>query len=79
MFGLRQLFYPWGFVVQAVALVHFARRRPEGYWLYVILFGGFVGASAYIVVEVLRTRDCFAACFKDSGADRASRLWKYKF
>src|SRR5712672_820910 len=50
MFGLRQLFYPWGFVVQAVALVHFARRRPEGYWLYVILFGGFVGARMSIVV-----------------------------
>jgi hypothetical protein len=33
MFGLRQLFYPWGFLVQIVALVHFARRRPEGYWL----------------------------------------------
>jgi hypothetical protein len=53
MFGLRQLFYPWGFLVQIVALVHFVRRRPSTYWLYIIFFGGFLGASAYIVVEVL--------------------------
>jgi len=53
MFGLRQLFYPWGFLVQIVALVHFVRRRPGTYWLYIIFFGGFLGASAYIVVEVL--------------------------
>jgi hypothetical protein len=53
MFGLRSLFYPWGFLVQIVALVHFVRRRPETYWLYIIFFGGFLGATAYIVVEVL--------------------------
>lgn len=53
MFGLSHLFYPWGFVVQILAMVHFLRRRPEGYWFYVILFGGFLGAGAYIVVEML--------------------------
>jgi hypothetical protein len=53
MFGLGYLFYPWGFVVQIVAIVHFLRRRPEGYWFYIILFGGFLGASVYIVAEVL--------------------------
>ena len=35
---LGQLFYPWGFVLQALALIHFFRRRPEGYWLYIIFF-----------------------------------------
>lgn len=53
MFGLRYLFYPWGFLVQFIALVHFMRRRPDNYWLYIIFFGGFLGATAYIVVEVL--------------------------
>ena len=72
MFGLRQLFYPWGFVVQAVALVHFARRRPEGYWLYVILFGGFVGASAYIAVEVLPDAGLLRGVFQGFG--RRSRI-----
>jgi len=53
MFGLSYLFYPWGFVVQIFAIVHFIRRRPETYWLYIIFLGGFLGASAYIVAEVL--------------------------
>ena len=53
MFGLSYLFYPWGFVVQILAMVHFVRRRPETYWFYIILFGGFLGATAYIIAEVL--------------------------
>ncbi len=72
MFGLRQLFYPWGFLVQIVALVHFARRRPESYWLYVILFGGFVGASAYIAVEVLPDAGLLRGVFLGFG--RRSRI-----
>jgi hypothetical protein len=53
LFGLSRLFYPWGFLVQLVALVHFFRRRPQGYWLWVIFFGGFLGAAVYIVFEML--------------------------
>jgi hypothetical protein len=72
MFGLRQLFYPWGFLVQIVALVHFARRRPDNYWLYIILFGGFLGASAYIVVEVLPDAGLLRDVFQGFG--RKSRI-----
>jgi hypothetical protein len=50
---LSYLFYPWGFIVQLVALVHFFRRRPDGFWLWVIFFGGFLGALVYIVAEAL--------------------------
>ena len=50
---LTGLFYPWGFVLQAVALVHFVRRRPDTYWLWIILIGGAIGALVYIVAEVL--------------------------
>jgi hypothetical protein len=53
IFRLGYLFYPWGFIVQLVALVHFVRRRPDGFWLWVIFFGGFLGAAAYIVAEML--------------------------
>ena len=53
MFGLSHLFYPWGFLVQIVAIIHFVRRRPENYWIYIIFFGGFIGATAYLVVEAL--------------------------
>src|SRR5206468_7676367 len=50
---LSHLFYPWGFVLQGIALVHFIRRRPENYWFYVILFLGPLGASVYIIAEVI--------------------------
>jgi hypothetical protein len=55
---LSHLFYPWGFVVQIAALVHFFwRRRANFVWLWIIFIGGFVGAAAYFVVEVLAEAD----------------------
>lgn len=55
---LSHLFYPWGFVVQIAALVHFFwRRRASFVWLWVIFIGGFVGAAAYLIVEVLAEAD----------------------
>jgi hypothetical protein len=53
MLGLHYLFYPWGLILQVVALVHFFRRRPNGFWIIVIFFGGFLGALVYVVVEML--------------------------
>ena len=50
MFGL---FYPYGIILQAIALLHFARRRPDAFWLWVIIIGGGLGALVYIVVEVI--------------------------
>ena len=50
MFGL---FYPYGIFLQAIAVLHFVRRRPETYWLWIILMFGGVGALIYIAVEVL--------------------------
>jgi hypothetical protein len=55
---LSHLFYPWGFVVQIAALVHFFwRRRASFVWVWVIFMGGFVGAAAYLIVEVLSEAD----------------------
>lgn len=51
--GLTALFYPWGLLLQAVAILHFVRRRPDTYWLWIILIGGGLGALVYIVAEVL--------------------------
>ena len=50
---LSSLFYPWGFLLQGLAIVHFIRRRPDTYWFYVILFLGPVGAIVYLLVEAL--------------------------
>jgi hypothetical protein len=46
-------FFRWGLILQAIALIHFARRRPEGFWLFVIIFLGGLGAAVYIAVEVV--------------------------
>jgi hypothetical protein len=50
---MLRLFYPYGIILQAVALVHFVQRRPNTYWLWIILMGGGVGALVYIFVEIL--------------------------
>ena len=47
------IFYPYGIILQALALVHFIRRRPDNYWLWIILMGGGIGAAAYLVAEVI--------------------------
>lgn len=51
--GLVSLFYPWGLILQAIAVVHFVRRRPDSYWIWIILIGGGLGAITYIVAEVI--------------------------
>ena len=44
---------PYGFILQALAIIHFIRRRPDTYWLFIIIFGGAIGALVYIAVEVV--------------------------
>ena len=50
---LSHLLYPWGLLLQGLAIVHFIRRRPDMYWIFIILFLGPLGALVYIFVEVL--------------------------
>jgi hypothetical protein len=70
--GLTHLFYPWGFLVQAAALVHAIRRRPEYYWYYIIFLGGLLGAAVYIVAEVLPDTRLLGDFWKGFG--RRSRI-----
>ncbi|HWX92438.1 MAG TPA: tetratricopeptide repeat protein [Terriglobales bacterium] len=44
---------PWSFLVVAAAIIHFIRRRPDTYWIYIILFLGPLGATIYLLVEAL--------------------------
>jgi hypothetical protein len=44
-------FFGWGVLLQIAAIVHWARRRPATYWLFIIIFFGFLGALAYFLVE----------------------------
>lgn len=54
--GFGELFR-WGLILQAIALIHFAKRRPEGFWLFVIIFLGGLGAAVYLIVEMVPDLD----------------------
>jgi len=53
MRSLGSLLFPWGLILQALAILHFIRRRPDTYWLFIILFLGPLGALIYILIEVV--------------------------
>jgi len=50
---LSHLLFPWGLLLQGFAIIHFIRRRPDIYWIYIILFLGPLGALIYIFVEAV--------------------------
>jgi hypothetical protein len=58
------LLYPWGFLLQGLAIVHFIRRRPDNYWIFIILFLGPPGAIIYLAVEALPDIGLLGQSFK---------------
>ena len=58
------LLNPYGFLLVALAIIHFIRRRPDTYWLYIILFLGPIGAAIYLVVEALPDLGLLRQSFK---------------
>jgi hypothetical protein len=66
------LFYPWGILLQAAAIIHFIRRRPDTYWLWIILFLGPIGALVYLFVEAVPDARLLGHTFK--GFSRRSRI-----
>lgn len=42
----------WGILLRVIAIVHFIRRRPDWFWIFVILVHP-LGALVYIAVEVI--------------------------
>lgn len=69
---LGQLVYPWGFIVQGIALWHFVKRRPESYWLWIIIFGGVLGAGVYVFAEMIPDLGLLRGTFQGFG--RRSRI-----
>jgi hypothetical protein len=68
--GFSHLFYPWGFIFQALAIVHFIRRRPDGFWLWIILIGGALGAFVYFIAEVVPDFGLLRVSFQRAGRRR---------
>ena len=46
-------YFNWGILLQIGCVIHFVRRRPNTYWLWIILMFGPLGSLAYILVEVI--------------------------
>lgn len=61
---LSHLFWPWGVLLQILAIVHFIRRRPDQFWIWVILFLGPIGAVVYIFAEVIPDLGFLRGSFK---------------
>jgi hypothetical protein len=45
--------FRWGVILQLIAIIHFVRRRPDTFWLWIIIIGGGIGALAYLFMEML--------------------------
>jgi hypothetical protein len=69
---LRLLFYPWSLILQVLAIVHFIRRRPEMYWIYIIVFLGPLGAVIYLLVVALPDIGMLSQIFR--GIPRRKRI-----
>ena len=65
-------YLPWGLVLEAVAILHFIRRRPQTWWLFVIIFLGPLGALIYLVVEGIPDLSLVGDSFR--GFSRRSRI-----
>jgi hypothetical protein len=61
---LSYLIHPWGIILQGLAIVHFIRRRPDTYWIFIILFLGPLGAIIYLLVEALPDLSLVGQSFK---------------
>jgi len=61
---LGSLFYPWGLLLEAAAIIHFIRRRPDTYWIFIIVFLGPLGALIYLFAEALPDLGLLRQSFK---------------
>jgi hypothetical protein len=53
----------WAILLRVVAIVHFIRRRPDFFWLWIILIH-WLGAVVYIAVEVIPDAGLMRQSFK---------------
>ncbi len=53
----------WSILLRVVAIIHFIRRRPNFFWLFIIIFS-WIGALIYILVEVVPDADLLRGSFQ---------------
>jgi hypothetical protein len=71
--GFFSFLFPWGVILQAIAIVHFIRRRPDTIWLWVIIFLGPIGALIYIAIEVIPDAGLLRQSFEGFGRRKRIR------
>lgn len=69
---LSHFLYPWGLLLQGLAIIHFIRRRPDNYWIFIILFLGPLGAVIYLFMEALPDAGLLRQSFR--GFSRRKRI-----
>jgi hypothetical protein len=69
---LNYLLYPFGLVLEVLAIVHFIRRRPDMFWIYIIVFLGPVGCLVYLFVVALPDLGLLNNAFR--GVPRRKRI-----
>ena len=73
--GGRSIFsyiFGYGFIFQILAIVHWAKRGRDRFWIWIIIIGGVVGALAYFIVEGMPDFDELKRSFK--GPQRRKRI-----
>lgn len=71
--GFFGFLFPWGVILQGLALVHFIRRRPDNIWLWVIIFLGPLGALIYIAMEAVPDLSLLRQSFDSFGRKKRIR------
>lgn len=66
-------FFGWGILLQALAVLHFIRRRPDTFWLWIIIFFGPPGAFIYILMEVVPDLGLLRQSFEGFGRRKRIR------
>lgn len=73
-FSLIGGLFAYGFLLQLAAVIHWARKRPDTFWLWIIIIGGFIGALAYFLIEGMPDFDSLARRLKGPGRRRRIRV-----
>lgn len=74
---LRFFFFPWSLVLQVIAIIHYIRRRPDWYWLYLIIFLGPLGSVLYFIFVALPDLKTSSPIFH--GVSRNKRIGQLEF
>lgn len=71
-FSLLGTLFGYGFILQIAAIITFAKRGGDRYWIWIILIGGVIGALAYFLIEGLPDFSRMRSTF--SGPTRRRRI-----